>query len=340
MAASGGPQEIRDVSIIIGHWGDEDCISAAKDIVVPTITPIQHDLPRFGQRLQPAMRKAGSASFARTGPLLLFAGGITSFGASQARLPPLTNDDEPRPSRDRRELDGILPHTRPTAPLTHPPHTHARATCHASKDNIRPTGNDSVAKQQKWLTRVTRDRCARPDVSCREIYSMGVRQARCSRFDPRRLPPQGGHGHWRLPAPTFSRVADWRLPDSKCLLTAGCSDDVAQFTICPRPPPLTLVWLRQAVWRQKLYLEPDMRIVSAGIPDYLTAVPNAHFCLHTEGNGWGARVVDYMAMECLPLMINDRMIYSYANVIEWKSFAMHLLKRQIPDIPRWRVLRS
>ena len=157
------------------------------------------------------MRKAGSASFARTGPLLLFAGGITSFGASQARLPPLTNDDEPRPSRDRRELDGILPHTRPTAPLTHPPHTHARATCHASKDNIRPTGNDSVAKQQKWLTRVTRDRCARPDVSCREIYSMGVRQARCSRFDPRRLPPQGGHGHWRLPAPTFSRVADWRL---------------------------------------------------------------------------------------------------------------------------------
>lgn len=92
----------------------------------------------------------------------------------------------------------------------------------------------------------------------------------------------------------------------------------------------------QAVWRQKLYLEPDMRIVSAGIPDYLTAVPQAHFCLHTEGNGWGARVVDYMAMECLPLMINDRMIYSYANVIEWKSFAMHLLKRQIPDIPRWR----
>eukprot|EP00966_Prymnesium_polylepis_P009786 225943-Prymnesium_polylepis.1 len=33
--------------------------------------------------------------------------------------------------------------------------------------------------------------------------------------------------------------------------------------------------VRQAVWRQKLYLEPDMRIVSAGIPDYLTAVPQA-----------------------------------------------------------------
>jgi hypothetical protein len=34
-------------------------------------------------------------------------------------------------------------------------------------------------------------------------------------------------------------------------------------------------------------------------------VRQAHFCLHTEGNGWGARVVDYMAMECLPLMLND-----------------------------------
>ena len=50
------------------------------------------------------------------------------------------------------------------------------------------------------------------------------------------------------------------------------------------------------MWRQRLWAEPDMRIVSAGIPDYLTAVPRARFCLHTEGNGWGARVVDYMAM--------------------------------------------
>ena len=39
--------------------------------------------------------------------------------------------------------------------------------------------------------------------------------------------------------------------------------------------------------------------------------PQAHFCLHTEGNGWGARVVDYMAMECLPLMVNDGMLFPY-----------------------------
>jgi len=213
------PKEIKDVSIIVGHWGDLDCISDAKDVVVPTITPIQHDLPRFERKLQPAMRRASTSSFARTGPLLLFAGGITSFGASQ--------------------------------------------------DNIRPSGNDSAAKQEKWLRRVTANRCARPEVSCREVYSMGV---------------------------------------------------------------------RQAVWRQKLYLEPDMRIVSAGIPDYLTAVPQAHFCLHTEGNGWGARVVDYMAMECLPLMVNDRMVFPYANVIDWKTFSLHLLKRQIPEIPT--ILRN
>lgn len=209
---------------------------------MPTITPIQHDLPRFEAKLQPAMRRATASSFEREGPLLLFAGGITSFGASQ--------------------------------------------------DNIRRSGNDSAAKQEKWLRRVTADRCARPEVSCREIYSMGV---------------------------------------------------------------------RQAVWRQKLYLEPDMRIVSAGIPDYLTAVPQAcrscrcpipavicrtlaclsaqaHFCLHTEGNGWGARVVDYMAMECLPLMVNDRMVFPYANILDWKTFSLHLRKRQIPDIPH--ILRN
>ena len=59
-----------------------------------------------------------------------------------------------------------------------------------------------------------------------------------------------------------------------------------------------LAFLKDQRWRpcvsQRLWAEPDMRIVSAGIPDYDTAVPNAHFCLHTEGNGWGARVVDYM----------------------------------------------
>ena len=90
--------------------------------------------------------------------------------------------------------------------------------------------------------------------------------------------------------------------------------------------------VRQAVWRQRLWAEPDMRIVSAGIPDYDTAVPQAHFCLHTEGNGWGARVVDYMAMECLPLMVNDGMIFPYANILNWDTFSIHLRKRQVPQI--------
>ena len=49
--------------------------------------------------------------------------------------------------------------------------------------------------------------------------------------------------------------------------------------------------------------------------------PQAQFCLHTEGNGWGARVVDYMAMECLPLIINDSMMFSYANVLDWHNGA-------------------
>jgi len=208
------PIEIRETAIIVGHWGDADCMSATKDVVVPTITPIQHDLPRYQERLQPAMRKATAGNFERSGPLLLFAGGITSFSASQ--------------------------------------------------DNLRKDGVDSQTKQQKWLTRVLKDPCSRPEVSCRNIYSMGV---------------------------------------------------------------------RQAVWRQRLWAEPDMRIVSAGIPDYDTAVPQAHFCLHTEGNGWGARVVDYMAMECLPLMVNDGMLFPYANIINWDTFSIHLRKRQVPQIP-------
>ena len=114
-----------------------DCMSARKDVVVPTITPVQHDLPRFGQRLQPAMRKASQSSFERPGPLLLFAGGITSFSASQ--------------------------------------------------DNLRKGGIDTAEKREKWLERVLRDRCSRPEVSCRHVYSMGTRPHRLP-TRPHRLP--------------------------------------------------------------------------------------------------------------------------------------------------------
>ena len=207
------PPEIARRSILVGHWADVQCVSRTKDVIVPTITPVQHDLERFEAKLQPAMRKAAAADFERRGPLLLFAGGITSFGASQ--------------------------------------------------DNVRASGADSKEKQDKWMARVLNDKCSRPEVSCRSVYSMGV---------------------------------------------------------------------RQAVWRQRLWAEPDMRIVSAGIPDYLTAVPQARFCLHTEGNGWGARVIDYMAMECIPLMLNDGMIFPYANVLSWPRFSLHLSKRQIPTL--------
>ena len=68
----------------------------------------------------------------------------------------------------------------------------------AAQTNMRKSGSDSEDKQLKWLRQVEKDACARPEVSCRGVYSMGV---------------------------------------------------------------------RQAVWRQKLWAEPDMRIVSAGIPD-------------------------------------------------------------------------
>ena len=43
-------------------------------------------------------------------------------------------------------------------------------------------------------------------------------------------------------------------------------------------------------------------------------------------------MVDYMAMECLPLMVNDEMVFPYANVLEWPKFSLHMRKREIPQI--------
>jgi hypothetical protein len=219
------PDEISFVSIILGHWGGSrdflhqgkrhatDCVYRDKDVVMPPVTPIQHDLDKYKEKLQPAMLKSDHSGPERSGPLLLFAGGIFSFGASQ--------------------------------------------------DNMREGGMDTKRKQDKWQQRADTDRCAKPDSVCREAYSMGV---------------------------------------------------------------------RQAVWRQRLWAEPDMRIVSAGIPDYLTAVPQTHFCLHTEGNAWGTRLIDYMAMECIPLIVNDGMIFPFHNILPYEDFSLHMSKREIPQI--------
>ena len=219
------PDQILDVSIILGHWGGSrefvhngkrhatDCLYPHKDIVVPPVTPIQHDLAKYREKLLPAMLEADRSDPERSGPLLLFAGGIFSFGASQ--------------------------------------------------DNMREGGIDTKKKQEKWQERADKDSCATPESVCREIYSMGV---------------------------------------------------------------------RQAIWRQRLWAEPDMRIVSAGIPDYLTAVPQARFCLHTEGNSWGTRLIDYMAMECIPVIVNDGMIFPFHSILPYSKFSLHWSKRDIPQI--------
>lgn len=182
------PAEILAASIVLGHWGGQkgfttfpsDCVDAAKDVVVPPITPIQHDLPTFERRLAGPMRHATAHPRpTRNGSLLLFAGGIMSFGASQ--------------------------------------------------DRVREGGVDTAQKQARLQSQAESEPCAEPDRildhRCRSQYSMGV---------------------------------------------------------------------RAAIWRQKLYLDPEMKIVSSGIPDYLETAAAARFCLHTEGNSWGTRLIDQM----------------------------------------------
>ena len=234
------PEVISDHSIIVTHWGgrkgytsaETDCLDPAKDVVVPPITPIQHDLAEYRRRLQGPMNAASGKNVetvaARSGPLLLFAGGIASFGASQERK--------------------------------------------------RKGGVDTRSKQEHLMEVVgdTKKQCSEPSETknkrCRMIYSMGV---------------------------------------------------------------------RQSVWRARLWADPDMKIVSSGIPNYLAVASTARFCLHTEGNSWGTRLIDQMAVECLPLIVNDGMVFPFENLLTrdaYNTFSLHLSKTQIPQIPA--ILRN
>ena len=93
-----------------------------------------------------------------------------------------------------------------------------------------------------------------------------------------------------------------------------------------------LTGVRQALYKYGLHRERDVRIVSAGVPDYQRAIEDAQFCLHTEGNSWGTRIVDYMAFGCVPVIVNDRMLFAFADVLPYDNFSLHFSKRDIPAL--------
>ena len=39
-----------------------------------------------------------------------------------------------------------------------------------------------------------------------------------------------------------------------------------------------------------------------------------------------------MALECLPLMLNDEVLFPYANVLDYSRFSVHMRKREIPQL--------
>lgn len=204
------PYAIKSKSMVIGIWGDEDCMDSKKDVVVPPLSPLQHDISKYSKLKERIVQKN---NVTRKWPLIFFAGGIFSFGASQ--------------------------------------------------DNKRKTGKDSTAMTRKWFSRAATFDCADANSSCRNIYSMGV---------------------------------------------------------------------RQSLYRYGVHEDPRVRIVSAGVPDYVDAVRTSRFCLHTEGNGWGTRIVDYALLECVPLIVNDRILLPFHDVIPYKTLSLHLSKRDVPRI--------
>ena len=96
--------------------------------------------------------------------------------------------------------------------------------------------------------------------------------------------------------------------------------------------------VRQAVWREKLWADKDVQLVSAGRKDYAEALLTSRFCLHTEGNGWGTRIVDYAMAECVPVIINDDIMFIFQDIIPYSNLSLHFRKAEIPRV--LSVLRS
>lgn len=52
----------------------------------------------------------------------------------------------------------------------------------------------------------------------------------------------------------------------------------------------------------------------------------------TEGNSWGTRLIDYMAVECLPLIVNDGIVPIFTGLVPYENFSLHMSKADVPSI--------
>ncbi|KAE9586501.1 putative xylogalacturonan beta-1,3-xylosyltransferase [Lupinus albus] len=88
-------------------------------------------------------------------------------------------------------------------------------------------------------------------------------------------------------------------------------------------------------WANK---DPDMKIFgklpkSKGNKDYINHMKSSKYCLCAKGFEVNSpRVVEAIFYECVPVIISDNFVPPFFEVLNWESFAVFILEKDIPNL--------
>ncbi|KAJ0687417.1 putative xylogalacturonan beta-1,3-xylosyltransferase [Helianthus annuus] len=86
--------------------------------------------------------------------------------------------------------------------------------------------------------------------------------------------------------------------------------------------------------------DTDMKIFSRlphvkGNQNYIDYMKTSKFCICARGFAvHSPRVVESLFYNCVPVIISDNYVPPFFDVLNWESFAVFILEKEIPDLKR------
>ena len=97
-------------------------------------------------------------------------------------------------------------------------------------------------------------------------------------------------------------------------------------------------YVRPILWQHWENKDPDMKIFerlpkSKHDMNYIDYMKRSKYCICAKGYEVNSpRVVEAIFYECVPVIISDNFVPPFFEVLNWESFAVFVLERDIPNL--------
>ena len=94
----------------------------------------------------------------------------------------------------------------------------------------------------------------------------------------------------------------------------------------------SVIQMRLSGWLLGFGMAHENALVAAfeGAGDYLSAMNNAQFCLHTRGTtGWATRLADMLYAGCIPVIVMDDTVHPYETMLDYRKFSIRVHERDV-----------